>query len=185
MFFHRIILGASTNARSLRLTTGLWECGEHSQRHEACPPRRCRTHCFSTTNPERYVIHLTAHGRYHLIRGLGERGSEDDGEFRIFKKQLYHAALAHLLSSLRPWMTTPLVVRCPDGHFRRAIFQLGPFIADYPEQVYLSGVVQGWCPKCGVTIDRLNGFDSNSSHALDVLPDLKIWRQLEILDSVN
>lgn len=38
-------------------------------------------------------------------------------------------------------------MKCPDAHFRRAVFELGPVIADYPEQVYLSGVVQGWCPK--------------------------------------
>lgn len=67
--------------------------------------------------------------------------------FRIFKKQLYHAALTHILLPLQPYMTTPHVIRCPDGHYRQAIFQLGPFIADYPEQVFLAGIVQGWCPK--------------------------------------
>jgi hypothetical protein len=45
-------------------------------------------------------------------------------------------------------MTTPEVVRCPDGHFRRAIYGLGPYIADYPEQALLACIVQGWCPKC-------------------------------------
>ncbi|KAF8200370.1 hypothetical protein BJ912DRAFT_1020063 [Pholiota molesta] len=45
-------------------------------------------------------------------------------------------------------MTTPEVVHCPDGHFRKVIYSLGPYIADYPEQVWLAGVVQGWCPKC-------------------------------------
>lgn len=45
-------------------------------------------------------------------------------------------------------MTKPEVVKCPDGHFRRAVYGLGPYIADYPEQVWLSGIVQGWCPKC-------------------------------------
>jgi len=44
-------------------------------------------------------------------------------------------------------MTVPEVVKCPDGHFRRAVYGLGPYIADYPEQVWLSGIVQGWCPK--------------------------------------
>ena len=39
------------------------------------------------------------------------------------------------------------MVRCPDGHFRRVIYSLGPYIADYPEQVLLSGIVSGWCPK--------------------------------------
>ncbi|KAL7279950.1 hypothetical protein ACG7TL_006361 [Trametes sanguinea] len=75
------------------------------------------------------------------------REHENDEEFRIFRKQVYHAALAQILAPLRPGMTVPHVMRCPDGHFRRAIFELGPFIADYPEQVYLSGALQGWCPK--------------------------------------
>ncbi|KAH9976656.1 hypothetical protein BGW80DRAFT_1250159 [Lactifluus volemus] len=26
--------------------------------------------------------------------------------------------------------------------------KLGPYIADYPEQVWLAAIVQGWCPKC-------------------------------------
>ncbi|TBU39994.1 hypothetical protein BD309DRAFT_993389 [Dichomitus squalens] len=76
------------------------------------------------------------------------RQHSDSAAFRAFKKQLYHDALAHVLAPLRPWMTTPRVIRCPDGHYRRAIFELSPFIADYPEQVYVSGVVSHWCPKC-------------------------------------
>jgi len=44
-------------------------------------------------------------------------------------------------------MTVPAVMLCPDGHFRRVIYGLGPYIADYPEQVLLTGVVQGWCPR--------------------------------------
>ena len=39
------------------------------------------------------------------------------------------------------------VYRCSDGYFRRVIFGLGPFIADYPEQVMLAGTKQGWCPR--------------------------------------
>ena len=44
-------------------------------------------------------------------------------------------------------MNVPEVVCCPDGHFRHAIFSIGPDIADYPEQVWLTGIVQNWCPK--------------------------------------
>jgi hypothetical protein len=44
-------------------------------------------------------------------------------------------------------MTTPEVARFPDGHFRRVIYGLGPYIADYPEQALLACIVQGWCPK--------------------------------------
>ena len=52
-----------------------------------------------------------------------------------------------MLESLKPGMTIPEVVRCPDGHFRRAVYGLKPYIADYPEQLLLSCVVQDWCPK--------------------------------------
>jgi hypothetical protein len=52
-----------------------------------------------------------------------------------------------MLESLKPGMTTPEVVRFPDGHFRRVIYGLGPYIGDYPEQALLACIVQGWCPK--------------------------------------
>jgi len=45
-------------------------------------------------------------------------------------------------------MSAPVIRRCPDGHFRRVIYDLVAFIADYPEQVLLTGIVQGWCPRC-------------------------------------
>ncbi|KAF5330759.1 hypothetical protein D9619_005328 [Psilocybe cf. subviscida] len=77
-----------------------------------------------------------------------DRKYDNDPAFRKFKKQLYHSSIACILQSLRPAMTTPVVLRCPDGHFRRVIFGLGPFIADYPEQVFLTGIKQGWCPRC-------------------------------------
>ena len=43
-------------------------------------------------------------------------------------------------------MTAPERVRCGDGHFRRVVFGLGPYIADYPEQALVSCIVQSWCP---------------------------------------
>jgi hypothetical protein len=68
-------------------------------------------------------------------------------DFQRFCRQMYHTCLARVFAPLKPGMTQPEVVRCPDGHFRRAIYGLGPYIADYPEQVWLAGIVQGWCPK--------------------------------------
>ncbi|TFK72006.1 hypothetical protein BDN72DRAFT_855779 [Pluteus cervinus] len=65
-----------------------------------------------------------------------------------FCRQLYHACLELTFLPLLPGMTTPEVVHCPDGHFRKAIYGIGPYIADYPEQVWLAGIVQSWCPKC-------------------------------------
>jgi hypothetical protein len=70
-----------------------------------------------------------------------------DAGFRKFRRQLFHSSLSRMLQSLKPGMTKPEVVCCPDGHFRRAIYGLGPYIADYPEQALLACVVQGWCAK--------------------------------------
>ena len=75
------------------------------------------------------------------------RDERNSAEFKTFCRQLFHECLAFIFSPLKPWMVTPKVVRCPDGYYRRAIFGLGPYIADYPEQVWLSAIVSGWCPK--------------------------------------
>ena len=78
-----------------------------------------------------------------------DRKHNDDTAFRIFKRQLYHSSISAILSTLRPAMTKPAVRRCPDGHYRRVIYDLASFIADYPEQVFLAGIVQNWCAKSG------------------------------------
>ena len=83
---------------------------------------------------------------------LGDRKYDDDPLFRKFKRQLYHATLTTILKPLRPGMTKPVVRRCPDGHYRRVIYDLAGFIADYPEQVVLAGTVSGWCPRCVFTV---------------------------------
>jgi hypothetical protein len=80
-------------------------------------------------------------------RHLGDRRYDDSIAFRKFKRQLYHASIAAILQPLHLGLAGPIVRRCPDGHFRRVIYDLIAFIADYPEQVQLAGIVQGWCPK--------------------------------------
>ncbi|KAJ7194131.1 hypothetical protein GGX14DRAFT_404915 [Mycena pura] len=65
---------------------------------------------------------------------------------------MYHASLARVFQPLKDAMTTPDIVRCPDGHFRRIIYGLGPYIADYPEQ--------NWCPKCEARPDHLDADDA-------------------------
>ena len=76
---------------------------------------------------------------------VADRENEDTAEFRKFRRQLYHTTLAYILSSLCCGMSKPEVQRCPDGHFRRAAYALAAYIADYPEQILLSCLVQGWC----------------------------------------
>ncbi|KAG1848127.1 hypothetical protein F4604DRAFT_1545141, partial [Suillus subluteus] len=66
--------------------------------------------------------------------------------FRNFRRQLFHRSLSAILASLKPGMTQYEVLRCGDNHFRCIIYGLGPYIADYEEQIVLSCMVKNWCP---------------------------------------
>ena len=77
---------------------------------------------------------------------LADHENEDTAEFHKFRCQLFHTTLAHILTSLRHGMSKPEVQQCPDGHFRCAAYALAAYIANYPEQILLSCLVQGWCP---------------------------------------
>ncbi|KAI0027374.1 hypothetical protein K488DRAFT_81145 [Vararia minispora EC-137] len=90
-----------------------------------------------------------------------DRKDDKDPAFRTFKKKLFHKSLAMVLQSLKPAMTDPVVKRCPDGHYQRVIYDLGAYIADYPEQVLLSGIVQNWCPRCQSIPKDLDGKDQS------------------------
>ncbi|KAH9983602.1 hypothetical protein BJV74DRAFT_878857 [Russula compacta] len=79
--------------------------------------------------------------------------------FQTFCRQMYHACLAHVFTPLKNGMTMPEVVKCPDGHFHHAVYGLGPYIADYLEQVWLATIVQGWCLKCDACPDNLDAPD--------------------------
>ncbi|KAG9223441.1 hypothetical protein PLEOSDRAFT_154734 [Pleurotus ostreatus PC15] len=81
--------------------------------------------------------------------------------FKQFCRQLYHSCLAKTFAPLQHGMTVPEIIRCADGHYRRAIYGLGPYIADYPEQVWLAAIVQGWCPKCDARPEDLDAPDAH------------------------
>lgn len=66
-------------------------------------------------------------------------------EFRSFRHQLFHNSLSTILQSLKQAMETPEIVCYGDGHFRKTIYGLGPYIADYEEQALLACIVRGWC----------------------------------------
>ncbi|KAG1747791.1 uncharacterized protein EDB91DRAFT_1235787 [Suillus paluster] len=72
----------------------------------------------------------------------------EDSKFRAFRCQLFHSSLSRILETLRPGMTKPEVAKFRDGHFQRVIYGLGPYIADYKEQVLLACIVSRWCPRC-------------------------------------
>ena len=78
---------------------------------------------------------------------IADREFESDPEFRTFRRHLFHTSLTAVFEAMKPAMEKPEITQCADGHYRRAIYGLGPYIADYPEQVLLACIVQGWCPK--------------------------------------
>ncbi|KAJ7778850.1 hypothetical protein DFH07DRAFT_1033789 [Mycena maculata] len=121
-----------------------------------------------------------------------DRENQDSVEFRTFRRNLFHGSLHHILESLRPAMTVPEVTLFADGHYRRVIYGLGPYIADYPEQVLLACTVQGWCARCTASNKNLDGgghrrsqrhtealFDAHNHKALwddfGVIPDPFTW----------
>ncbi|TFK63944.1 hypothetical protein BDN72DRAFT_291432 [Pluteus cervinus] len=69
-------------------------------------------------------------------------------EWKKFCRQLYHTCFEKIFLPLEPGMTTPELIRCPDHHLRRGIYNLGPHVMDYIEQVWMAAIVQMWCAKC-------------------------------------
>ncbi|KAF9236563.1 hypothetical protein BU15DRAFT_63917 [Melanogaster broomeanus] len=76
--------------------------------------------------------------------------------FRKFCRQLFHSSVAKIFESLKPAMSTPEVVCFGDGHYHQVIYGLGPYIADYEEQVLLACIVRGWCLKCLANRENLD-----------------------------
>lgn len=92
---------------------------------------------------------LSINGALQLWAAQSAKNGHDDVPWKSAaenRRQLFHACLAYIYEPLKSAMTSPKVVRCPDGHFRRSIFSIGPYIADYPEQVWLTAIVSDWCP---------------------------------------
>lgn len=79
---------------------------------------------------------------------LASKDHEDSDEFRKFRRQLFHGSIETILQTLKPGMTKRELVKYADGFYRWTIYGLGPYIADYPEQVLLACIVQNWCPGC-------------------------------------
>ncbi|KAJ7246229.1 hypothetical protein C8J57DRAFT_1523787 [Mycena rebaudengoi] len=118
-----------------------------------------------------------------------DRENQDTAEFRTFRRNLFHGALREILKTLRPGMTTPEVIRFADGHYRRAIYGLGPYIADYPEQVLLACIVQGWCGRCTASNKNLDGEGGRRSHAhtdalFEVLDHKAMWDDYGVIPDV-
>ncbi|KIM62606.1 hypothetical protein SCLCIDRAFT_24900 [Scleroderma citrinum Foug A] len=117
--------------------------------------------------------------------------NEDTAKFRKFRWQLFHSSLAHILSSLHPGMSKLKVQQCPDGHFRRAVYALAAYIADYPEQILLSCLMQGWCPLCTAVSTNLEGSDSipqsraHAEYCIHAFALAELWDQYGIVGDLT
>jgi hypothetical protein len=99
-------------------------------------------------------------------------------------------ALVGVLKRFGHTFEVPEVTECFDGLYRRVIYSLAAYIADYPEQILATCVVQGWCPKCLVYHGDLDGpgdlrsrahrREKMQDHTLDDL-----WRNYGILGDVK
>ena len=54
-------------------------------------------------------------------------------------------SINQILQLLQEYMEMPDVVHYGNGYYQHTIYGIGPYIADYPEQVLLACVMQGWC----------------------------------------
>ncbi|KAI6096441.1 hypothetical protein EDD17DRAFT_1764745 [Pisolithus thermaeus] len=87
---------------------------------------------------------------------LATKEHSSDTAFRMFRRQLFHSSLSMILDPLKLAMTSPEVVKFGDGYYRRVIYGLGPYIADYEEQALLACIVRGWCARCQATRKNLD-----------------------------
>ncbi|EGO30562.1 hypothetical protein SERLADRAFT_364517 [Serpula lacrymans var. lacrymans S7.9] len=58
--------------------------------------------------------------------------------------------------ALLGFLSIPKTAKKYTNNPRQVIYGLGPYIADYPEQVLLVYIVQGWCPQCISMTDNLD-----------------------------
>ncbi|ESK83826.1 hypothetical protein Moror_13527 [Moniliophthora roreri MCA 2997] len=70
-----------------------------------------------------------------------------------------------LTVSIKTLLSFGDIVKLADGYYQRVIYSLGPYIGDYPEQVLLTCIVQGWCPQCTAHYKDLDGPAGPHSHA--------------------
>ncbi|KAG0693579.1 hypothetical protein DFH29DRAFT_985457 [Suillus ampliporus] len=71
------------------------------------------------------------------------------------------------------------------------VYGLGPYIADYPEQLLLSGVVQNWCPRCLANSKDLDGTqlclhrcEAHTELLIEQLPYKQVWREYGIVSDI-
>ncbi|KAI0732760.1 hypothetical protein C8Q72DRAFT_773966, partial [Fomitopsis betulina] len=120
------------------------------------------------------------------------RQDKDTTAFRTFKCQLYHTSLGNILAPLCPGMSMPEVVRCPDTHFRRAVYGIGANTQDYLEQALAACVVEGWCPVCfgnhndlDARVNQGRQTEEFTEALVNMLDERTLWQDYGIVKDVK
>ncbi|KAK0449354.1 hypothetical protein EV421DRAFT_1889156 [Armillaria borealis] len=97
---------------------------------------------------------------------------------RLIHNNLFHGSLNYILQLLYS-----------NGHYRRTIFRLGPYIGDYPEQVLLACIIQRWCAKCTGHQNNLDGEATQHSHVhtmacFEAMSPKELWDNYGIVDGI-
>ncbi|KAG0699194.1 hypothetical protein DFH29DRAFT_983604 [Suillus ampliporus] len=87
------------------------------------------------------------------------------------------------VSSLKPGMTEFEVARFRDGHYCRIIYGLGPYIADYKEQVLLACIVRRWCLSHCENLDEINLCHSrlHTDALIEECDHMTLWNEYGIV----
>ncbi|KAG1898506.1 uncharacterized protein F5891DRAFT_1190888 [Suillus fuscotomentosus] len=105
--------------------------------------------------------------------------------FHNFRRQLFHSSLSYILKNLKPAMMKPEIARFGDGHYRCVIYGLGPYIANYEEQVLLVCIVKNWCAKCllyrkSLDDDSLQRSRTHTEALIEECNHLALWDEFGI-----
>ncbi|KAH9164605.1 hypothetical protein EDB89DRAFT_2116238 [Lactarius sanguifluus] len=72
---------------------------------------------------------------------------------------LFHSCMAKVLDPIRAYGETGLAMQSGDGTWRRCHPVFATFVGDYPEQVLVTCIYNGRCPKCLVPVKQLGNYD--------------------------
>ncbi|KAG2052978.1 hypothetical protein BDR06DRAFT_982938 [Suillus hirtellus] len=109
----------------------------------------------ATGQNDYYPLYISAGNLHNNIRRVHRESVSLVGFLSIPKS--HNGSKEAILESFHHAMEKPEIVKCADSHYQRAVYGLGPYITDYPEQLLLLCIVQNWCPRGTADPKNLDG----------------------------